>query len=93
MKVSELGFTLAVKTRYLPTVLTANEVKMILNQLSGRNKLIIQLLFGSGLRVGECLRLGVQELFGHNNVKTTQIYTQVLGQHYAGSVSPLDNIT
>jgi len=61
-KMGDLGFKLASKQRTLPTVLSIEEVRSVLAQLDGRNKLILQLLYGSGLRVGECLRLRVQDI-------------------------------
>ncbi|MCB1671634.1 MAG: integron integrase [Gammaproteobacteria bacterium] len=61
-EVGNLGFRLASKQRSLPSVLSPGEVSQILSCLDGRNKLIIQLLYGSGLRVGECLRLRVQDV-------------------------------
>ncbi len=51
----------------LPVVLTVEEIKSILSQLSGRNLLIAQLLYGSGLRLMECARLRVKDVeFGGN---------------------------
>ncbi len=61
-EVGNLGFTLATKQRHLPTVLTVNEVKKIMDQLEGRNKLIIQLMYGSGLRVSEALEIRNQDI-------------------------------
>jgi len=61
-QLGDLGFTLASKQRSLPTVLSPKEVAGILEQLNGRNRLIIELLYGSGLRVSECLRLRVKDI-------------------------------
>lgn len=58
----DLGFTYAQKPRKLPSVLTPSEVQLILSHLSGVNHTIFSLLYGSELRVNECLRLRVQNL-------------------------------
>jgi len=58
----DLGFKLARKPRYIPTVLSVNETRQILEQLEGVHRLIVELMYGSGLRVSECLRLRVQDL-------------------------------
>lgn len=61
-ELGELGFSLASRQRCLPSVLTPSEVQRILDQLVGRNKLAVQLMYGSGLRISECLRLRVQDI-------------------------------
>ena len=45
----------------LPVVLTREEVKLVLNQLNGKNWLMASLLYGAGLRLNECLRLRVKD--------------------------------
>jgi integrase len=61
----ELGVIDAVRARRpkrLPVVLTQAEVQKMLSLLSGVNHLIISLLYGSGLRLMECLRLRVKDV-------------------------------
>jgi integron integrase len=48
--------------RRLPVVLTREEVRAVLAQLSGVHQLMAQLLYGSGLRLMECVRLRVKDL-------------------------------
>jgi integron integrase len=49
-------------SRYLPTVLTRQEVRMVMEHTSGAQGLVLQLLYGTGLRLSEGLRLRVKDL-------------------------------
>ncbi len=57
-----LGFKYATKQRYLPVVLSPNEMKTVLMEFEGRDQCIFELLYGSGLRVTECLRLRIGDI-------------------------------
>lgn len=58
----DLEFNYASKPQRLPEVLIATEVARILKEMAGRDKLIFSLLYGSGLRITECLRLRVKDI-------------------------------
>ena len=61
----ELGSIDAVRARrpkHLPVVLTVEETQRVLSQLSGVKQLMARLLYGSGLRLMECLRLRVKDV-------------------------------
>lgn len=57
----DLGFKLANKPARLPTVLSSLEVAKLLAVMLPRDQLIFGLLFGSGLRISECLRLRLKD--------------------------------
>lgn len=52
----------AKKPQRVPTVLTRAEVWQVIDRLSSAHKLIAILLYGSGLRLLECLRLRVKDI-------------------------------
>lgn len=53
----------------LPVVLSVQEVERLLSQLTGRDALMAGLLYGSGLRLMECLRLRIKDVdFARNEI-------------------------
>jgi len=63
------GVVRAKKPRRLPAVLSRNEVMLVLRNLQGHHWLAACLLYGSGLRLMECVRLRVKDLdFEHRAV-------------------------
>lgn len=61
--------TRAKRQRRLPTVLSRDETRTLLARLDGRAWLLASLLYGTGMRLMECLRLRVKDLdFKRNEV-------------------------
>ncbi len=59
----------AKRKEHLPVVLTKEEVKRIIFQMNGVYKLMLELLYGCGLRMNELLRLRVKDVdFGYKNL-------------------------
>jgi integron integrase len=62
-EVGDLGGVIrARKPRRLPVVMTRAEAKAVLAEMEGDTWLMASLLYGSGLRLMECLRLRVQDI-------------------------------
>lgn len=63
------GIVRAKRPQRVPTVLSVREVVSLLAQLDGRMWLVASLLYGTGMRVLECMRLRVKDVdFGRNEV-------------------------
>ncbi|MBI5922556.1 MAG: phage integrase N-terminal SAM-like domain-containing protein, partial [Betaproteobacteria bacterium] len=56
------GITRAKVSKRLPVVLTVAEVQGLLRRVQGTNGLIIKLLYGTGMRIKECLRLRIKDV-------------------------------
>ena len=64
-----IGAIRAKKPRRLPTVLSKVEALRVIGAMSGVHQLMAKLLYGSGLRLMECLRLRVKDAdFGQNHI-------------------------
>src|SRR6266545_2180465 len=50
------------RPKRLPTVLTSAEVDQVISQMHGVSKTMTKLLYGSGLRLMECMRLRVKDI-------------------------------
>ena len=61
--------TRAQKSKTLPLVLTQQEAMSVINHMSGITQLMAKILYGSGLRLMECLRLRVKDIdFGNHTI-------------------------
>ena len=62
-EIGDLGAVIrARKPKRLPVVMTRDEVKAVLAQLTGDKWLMASLMYGAGVRLMECLRLRVQDI-------------------------------
>ncbi len=57
------------RSKPLPVVLTAQEARAVIANMNGTPKLMAKILYGSGLRLMECLRLRVKDMdFGNHQI-------------------------
>ncbi|MCW8964413.1 MAG: integron integrase [Gammaproteobacteria bacterium] len=91
----EFSFARTKSARRIPTVLSRKEVTSLLLNLEGTHQLMTGLMYGTGMRLMECVRLRVMDVdfdrqnivvrFGKGNkdriVPLPDIYTERLGDH------------
>lgn len=63
------GVVRAKRPKRVPTVLSQDEVRCLLAHMEGRPQLLASLLYGTGMRLMECLRLRVKDVdFARNEI-------------------------
>ena len=62
IEIGDLSLVRAKKEIYLPSVLTEDEVRRLMEQMTGVYRLMTELMYGGGLRLMEVLRLRVKEI-------------------------------
>lgn len=69
----EIRFQRSQLERKLPVVLTQEEIRCLLNIIEPKYQLPVKLLYGSGLRLMECIRLRVQDIdFDYGAIRVWQ---------------------
>ncbi len=64
---SSLNFIRPKKGKRVPNVLSAKEARAVISNMTGQYKLMAQIMYGSGLRLMECLRLRVKDIDFENH--------------------------
>ena len=62
IELEALNFEKSRQPRRLPVVLTHSEVNSVLEQLQGKHRLMVEILYGAGLRLNELLSLRIKDL-------------------------------
>jgi len=62
VKLGELDIVRAKKSTKLPTVLTHDEARRVIDQLNGQYRIMAQLMYGGGLRLIEVLQLRIKDI-------------------------------
>ncbi len=69
----DISFHRAKTPRRVPTVMSEEECQRVLEEMRGPTQTIAMLMYGSGLRLSECLRLRVKDIdFSMNNLVIRQ---------------------
>lgn len=68
IELGNIDFMRAKKEKHLPTVLTVDETLALIENMTGVYKTMGQLMYGSGLRLNECLNLRVKDVDFDNQV-------------------------
>lgn len=81
----EMNFVNSGRERKLPVVLTQQEVKALLGRVSQQHYLAVAMLYGSGLRLMECVRLRVGDI--DFDYKCVRIWFGKGGKHRVATLS------
>ncbi len=64
--ISDLSFSFTKRQKVMPVVISADEAQQVISRMQGKYKTIAALLYGSGLRINEALRLRIKDIDFNN---------------------------